>query len=70
MKRNSDNKETAVLETALHEWQNALSRFDSAEGDEVRYVALEVEAAKQRYMFLLNKQRRENEVRRFRALQE
>ena len=64
MKRDTDCKKLTELETALREWRSALMRFDSAEGDEVRCTALEVEAAKQRYMLLLNKQRGENEVRR------
>ena len=70
MKRNSDNKKMTELETALCEWRSALRRFDVADGEEVRCAALEVEAARQRYMLILNKQRGENEVRRFRALQE
>ena len=69
MKRNSDNRKMTELETALCEWRSAHRRFDAADGEEVRCAALEVEAARQRYMFFLNKQRGETEVRRFRALQ-
>lgn len=68
MKHYLNPGENSGLETALCEWHNALKRFDSAEGDEVRCAALEVEAAKQRYILLLNKQRGENEARRIPAL--
>ena len=68
MKHDPERKQAAELEAALREWQHALRRFDSAQGEEIRYTALEVEAARQRYMLLLNKQRRGNEVRRIRAL--
>lgn len=45
------------LQLALNAWKSAMKRFDGACGDEVQYVAYEVEAARKRYMYLLNKRR-------------
>lgn len=45
------------LKLALDAWKSAMKRFDGACGDEVQYVAYEVEAARKRYMYLLNKRR-------------
>lgn len=45
------------LQLALDAWKTAMKRFDEAYGDEVQYVAYEVEAARKRYIYLLNKRR-------------
>lgn len=45
------------LQLALDAWKSAMKRFDGACGDEVQYVAYEVEAARKRYMYLLDKRR-------------
>lgn len=45
------------LQLALDAWKDAMKRFDGACGDEVQYVAYEVEAARKRYIYLLNKHR-------------
>lgn len=45
------------LQLALDAWKSAMKRFDEACGDEVQCVAYEVEAARKRYMYLLNKRR-------------
>lgn len=49
--------ERSELQLALDAWKAAMKRFDEACGDEVQYVAYEVEAARKRYMYLLNKRR-------------
>lgn len=54
-----EKKHPQELAVALKQWHDALRRFDAASEDEVRIIALEVEAAKQRYIYLLNKQRAE-----------
>ena len=45
------------LAAALNAWKLATKNFENAKGDEVRFASLEVEAAKQRYIFLLSKKR-------------
>lgn len=45
------------LSVALATWHNAMRRFDTACGEEVQFVAFEVEAAKNKYLYLLNKRR-------------
>ncbi len=42
---------------ALARWRDALHRFDLAEKDEAAFTALEAEAAKRRYICLLNRKR-------------
>ena len=37
---------------ALRKWKAAMARFDAAAPDEAKIVALEVEAARRRYIFL------------------
>lgn len=44
---------------ALRSWKAAMARFDAAAPDEAKIVALEVEAARRRYVFLLEQQRAE-----------
>ena len=45
------------ITAALNAWKLASKKFENAKGDEVRFASLEVEAAKQRYIFLLSKKR-------------
>lgn len=59
--RNKQSKHVDELNLALAQWHAAMRRFDSASGEEVRFAALEVEAAKQKYIFLLNKIRKQTE---------
>ena len=40
-------------------WKAAMARFDAAAPDEAKIVALEVEAARRRYIFLLEQRRAE-----------
>lgn len=44
---------------ALRKWKAAMARFDAAAPDEAKIVALEVEAARRRYIFLLEQRRAE-----------
>ena len=44
---------------ALRKWKAAMARFDAAAPDEAKIVALEVEAARRRYIFLLEQWRAE-----------
>lgn len=44
---------------ALRKWKAAMARFDAAAPDEAKIVALEVEAARRRYIFLLEQRRTE-----------
>lgn len=44
---------------ALRSWKTAMARFDAAAPDEAKIVALEVEAARRRYVFLLEQRRAE-----------
>ncbi|MBR0157182.1 MAG: hypothetical protein IJM20_06675 [Clostridia bacterium] len=55
MKKREMPDEVAV---ALFRWKNALKRFDLAEKDEAAFTALEAEAAKRRYICLLNRERK------------
>ncbi len=54
---NRKKLERDELKLALDAWQAAMRRFDDACGEEVQFVAYEVEAARKRYMYLLNKRR-------------
>lgn len=58
-KRKLKSSNDTRLREALEQWRSALAKFDSADSDEVRFMALQVEAARQRYVYLLNKQREE-----------
>ncbi len=57
--RKGKSPDDTQLREALEQWRGALAKFDSASNDEVRFMALQVEAARQRYVYLLNKQREE-----------
>lgn len=57
--KKSKTPEEIQLNEALRQWRSALAKFDSAQGDEVRFITLQVEAARQRYVYLLNKLRGE-----------
>ena len=45
------------ITAALNAWKHKKKKVENAKGDEVRFASLEVEAAKQRYIFLLSKKR-------------
>lgn len=45
------------IAAALNDWKLASRKFENAKGAEVRFASLEVEAAKQRYIFLLSQKR-------------
>lgn len=61
--RKCKSPDDTQLREALEQWRGALAKFDSANNDEVRFMALQVEAARQRYVYLLNKQREEEVTR-------
>ncbi|MCH5278471.1 MAG: hypothetical protein J1E60_01640 [Christensenellaceae bacterium] len=54
-RKNKDGSDE--LNAALSAWRDALKRFETAADDEVRFIALEVEAARQKYIYMLNKRR-------------
>lgn len=45
------------LAASLKRWKRELEKFDSAEPDEAGFAALELEAAKRRFICLLNRRR-------------
>lgn len=64
MFKGKNKKGDDELNAALKAWRDAMKRFETASDDEIRFIALEVEAARQKYIYMLNRRKDDFEANR------